>query len=178
MAHNKLLLTAIHLLTIGMSVLHAQTQDLKYDLTDPLIKFNTTSAKASLTQIDFNAKTFNHDVFMVAKTDQNMNWTKFSAIGLVSTYGATVIGDVIMGDPFKQYTLIPVIGPFITIGIIENDPMADYNGAKGLLILSGMAQTTFATLLIISLSKRSKLDKTKSLSFKSSLNSVSLKIKF
>jgi len=122
------------------------------------------------------AKSYNYNEIEKDKR----NHSRAFALGLASFYAATVIGDFIMDDFYRANTLIPVIGPFITIGIIENNSTAGYGGGggQGLLILSGIAQTTFATLLVISLKKHTKPDETKNMTLESSLNSISLKIKF
>lgn len=103
-----------------------------------------------------------------------------SGIGLATTYVSTVVVDLFYDDGFRKYTLIPVVGPFITIGKIENnrDIYEYWPGTKGLLILSGVAQTAFATYFVVSLVRHPKNDKTKNLTFTTSLNTMSVRIRF
>lgn len=72
--------------------------------------------------------------------------------GFASTLTATFVGSLAMNDAFFATTVIPVVGPFITITRIEDDPDANYlPGAKPLLIASGVAQTGFLIYYLASL---------------------------
>ena len=71
--------------------------------------------------------------------------------GLVSMMSATLVGSLVMDDEFAGTTLIPVVGPFVTLLRIEKDPNAFYRpGGKELLIASGVAQTGFLIYFIAS----------------------------
>ena len=64
--------------------------------------------------------------------------------GWASVAGLTLIGSAAMGDEMFATTVIPVVGPFITMIRIENDPNYDYlPGGKGLLLTSGILQVSF-----------------------------------
>jgi len=77
---------------------------------------------------------------------------KISGYGLFSSWIITALGSGIMGDKMFGTTVIPVVGPFVTISRIENDPYGTYlPGGKGLLTVSGIVQSTFAFYYIYSL---------------------------
>ena len=77
---------------------------------------------------------------------------KISGYGLFISWALTVIGSGVMGDEMFGTTVIPVVGPFITIQRIENDPYGTYlPGGKGLLTVSGIVQSSFAVFYIFSL---------------------------
>jgi len=101
-----------------------------------------------------------------------------SGLGLASSWVATVIGDLFYEDGYRRYTLIPVIGPFITIAIIESKNESYWRGAKELLILSGLAQSAFATYFVISLVKHPKPSEAKSVTLWLSFNSINLRVEF
>ena len=76
---------------------------------------------------------------------------KISAWGLASTALTTMAGSLAMEDEFYKTTIIPIIGPFVTIVRVENDPNAYYHpGGKPLLIASGVVQTGFLIYFIAS----------------------------
>ncbi len=101
-----------------------------------------------------------------------------SGLGLAISWTATVIGDMMYDDSYRAYTLIPVIGPFITIGIIESKGGVYWRGAKDLLILSGIAQSIFATYFVISLVSRPKPREKITVAIIPTFNSINLKIQF
>lgn len=82
-------------------------------------------------------------------------WTihrKISAIGLAGSIAATLVGSLAMEDEFFATTVIPVVGPFVTIARIENDPNSFYQpGGKQLLTASGIIQSAFAVYFVTSL---------------------------
>jgi hypothetical protein len=61
---------------------------------------------------------------------------------LVGTYGATVLGAAAMGDALLQTTAVPVVGPWLTIGVISTSAgkFSFQPGARPLLMASGVAQ--------------------------------------
>lgn len=76
---------------------------------------------------------------------------KIARWGLASTMAATLVGSLAMDDEYFATTVIPVVGPFITIVRIESDPYSTYlPGGKPLLIASGVAQTGFLIYYIVS----------------------------
>ncbi|MBD3338591.1 MAG: hypothetical protein GF353_05765 [Candidatus Lokiarchaeota archaeon] len=77
---------------------------------------------------------------------------KISGYGLFSSWIITALGSGIMGDQMFGTTVIPVVGPFVTMQRIENDPNGTYlPGGKGLLTVSGIVQSSFAVYYIYSL---------------------------
>lgn len=65
-------------------------------------------------------------------------------IGLATVTAITLIGSAAMGDEMFATTVIPVVGPFITIIRVENDPGLTYlSGGKTLLLTSGILQVSF-----------------------------------
>jgi hypothetical protein len=102
-----------------------------------------------------------------------------SGLGLAGSWAATIAGDLFFDDEYRGCTLIPVIGPFITIAAVSSRGGGSYwKGAEGLLILSGVAQTAFATYFIISLAKKPKSSETKPVTIWPSLTSLNLRIQF
>lgn len=76
---------------------------------------------------------------------------KIARWGLASTMAATFIGSLAMGDDYFATTVIPVVGPFVTMVRIESNPNDSYlPGGKPLLIASGIAQTGFLIYFIAS----------------------------
>jgi len=76
---------------------------------------------------------------------------KIAQWGLASTIAATFIGSLAMGDDYFATTIIPVVGPFVTMARIESNPNDSYlPGGKPLLIASGVAQTGFLIYFIAS----------------------------
>jgi hypothetical protein len=141
--------------------------------------FTGNSQRPNLMKLLDN-KISNYEAFEISKRNPIRTNRLISGSLLAFSYGATVFVDFLYDDGFRQYTLIPLIGPFITIGKIEShkEEYEYWPGAKGLLILSGVAQSAFATYFVISLTKHSKLDKMKNITLASSLNSMTLKIRF
>jgi hypothetical protein len=140
--------------------------------------FNDKSQQPNLTNWS-DAHSSNYDASEITRRDHIRTNRLISGIGLATSYGVTVIGDFLFDDGYRKYTLIPVIGPFITIGIIESHQNEEYwPGAKGLLILSGVAQSALATYFIISLERHSKPVETKNLAIVSSMNSIKLRVQF
>jgi hypothetical protein len=101
-----------------------------------------------------------------------------SGLGLAGSWVATVIVDFLYEDGYRGYTLIPVIGPFITIATIEHRHEGYWPGAQGLLILSGIAQSALAAYFVISLVRHPKPSETKNVTLWPSLNSMNLRIQF
>lgn len=64
--------------------------------------------------------------------------------GFATTLALTLIGSAAMGDDMFATTVIPIVGPFITMIRVENDPDYEYlSGGKELLITSGVLQVSF-----------------------------------
>jgi hypothetical protein len=76
---------------------------------------------------------------------------KIASWGLASTMAATLVGSLAMNDDYFATTVIPIVGPFVTMVRIESDPNSSYlPGGKPLLIASGVAQTGFLIYFIAS----------------------------
>lgn len=77
---------------------------------------------------------------------------KISGYGLLISWAITAIGSGAMGDQMFGTTVIPVVGPFLTIIRIENNRYGYYlPGGQGLLTVSGIVQSSFAIYFIYSL---------------------------
>ena len=69
---------------------------------------------------------------------------QIAALGLASTMAATLVGSLAMGDDYFATTVLPIVGPWVTMIRIENDPNSEYlPGGKPLLIASGILQGGF-----------------------------------
>ncbi len=95
-----------------------------------------------------------------------------SGLLFAASWAATVVGDFFFQDSYRATTLIPVVGPWITLARIANYHGWAYPAAKALLVLSGVAQTGFATYFIISLTQHSKPGETKSVAISAGLNTL------
>lgn len=74
----------------------------------------------------------------------------FCKYGWATTAGVTLLGSAAMGDENFATTVIPVVGPFLTMSQIESDPDLYYlPGAKNMLIASGVLQASFFSCWII-----------------------------
>lgn len=96
------------------------------------------------------------------KSNNFFNKSKYRTPKLVGRWGmffswaATVAGSSAMGDEMFATTIIPVVGPFVTIYRIESNPNYYYlPGGQGLLLTSGFIQTFFASYYIYYLIKDS-----------------------
>lgn len=97
--------------------------------------------------------------------------------GLFFSWVATAAGSGAMGDEMFGSTVIPVIGPFVTIYRIENKSNHSYiNGGPGLLITAGVVQSFFAAYYVHYLIKDSKHNST--LSIQPSIQSLGLRLTY
>jgi len=95
--------------------------------------------------------------------------------GFASVAGLTLIGSLAMGDEMFATTVIPVVGPFITIIRIENDPNSTYlPGGKELLLTSGILQASFFTYWIYYLIKDSNYKNKYGLIIKPNMSNLGL----
>lgn len=101
-----------------------------------------------------------------------------SGLLLASSWAATVVVDFIVWDVYRSTTVIPVVGPWITLARMASNHDSGWPGAKALLILSGVAQTGLATYFIISLTRHPKPRETKSVAISASFNMINLRIQF
>jgi hypothetical protein len=101
-----------------------------------------------------------------------------SGLGLAASWVGTVVVDLFYADGYRSTTVIPVAGPWITLARMaaNNDP--GWRGAKALLILSGVAQSGFATYFIISLARHPRSKETRAVSLAAGFNTVNLRIQF
>lgn len=65
-----------------------------------------------------------------------------SASGFVATYFLTVLGAGAMGDSFFPVTAIPVVGPWMTLAVIQGSEgkFTFQSGGRALLVTSGLLQ--------------------------------------
>jgi hypothetical protein len=79
-------------------------------------------------------------------------WTvhrKVAQYGLAGSMAATLLGSLAMQDEFFETTVIPVVGPFVTIARVEGNEQLFYrSGGKTLLIASGATQSAFLIYLV------------------------------
>ena len=136
---------------------------------DDLIPFWDATRNASLS--DFGALEGKE-----AEMDRLRTRRLVSGLGLAVSWVGTVVGDLLYDDGYRQYTLVPVAGPWITLAKLGSNP--GWPGAKPLLILSGVAQTGFAAYFIISLARRPKPRETKNIAIWTNFNSIHLRIQF
>jgi len=101
-----------------------------------------------------------------------------SGLGLAASWAGTVIVDLLRYDGYRRYTLIPVVGPWITLARMGSNHDPGWPGAKALLVLSGIAQTGFATYFIISLTRHPRPKETKAVALSAGFNTVNLRILF
>ena len=74
---------------------------------------------------------------------------RFAAYGLLGTWTATLVGSLATGDAFLGTTVIPVVGPWVTMTRVESGPAGEYvPGGKPLLITSGVLQTGLFVYLV------------------------------
>jgi hypothetical protein len=101
-----------------------------------------------------------------------------SGLGLAVSWAGTVAVDLFAEDGYQSTTVIPVVGPWITLARMasHNDP--GWPGAKALLVVSGIAQTGLTAYFIISLTRHPKPKETKAVALSAGFNSVSLRIQF
>jgi len=101
-----------------------------------------------------------------------------SGLGLAASWVGTVVGDLLYEDGYRSTTLIPVVGPWITLARMASNHDPGWSGAKALLVVSGIAQTGFATYFIISLTRHPGPKETKAVALSAGFNTVSLRIQF
>ncbi len=101
-----------------------------------------------------------------------------SGLGLAASWVGTVVVDLLAEDGYRSTTMIPVVGPWITLARMASNNDPGWPGAKALLILSGVAQTGLATYFIISLTRHPKPRETKSVTISASFNTINLRIQF
>lgn len=115
---------------------------------------------------------------MKTEMDRIRKQRLISGLCLAGTWAATVLVDLLYDDGFRKYTVIPIVGPFITIATIEHNNAGYWPGAKELLIASGIAQCALATYFVISLAKHPKSGRTVRIAAFPSVNGVNLRIQF
>jgi hypothetical protein len=101
-----------------------------------------------------------------------------SGLGLAASWVGTIVGDVLMNDGYRSTTLIPVVGPWITLARMGSNHDPGWPGAKALLVISGIAQTGFATYFVISLTRHPKPKETKAVSLSVGFNTINLGLQF
>jgi len=101
-----------------------------------------------------------------------------SGLFLAASWAGTVVVDLIVWDGYRSTTMIPVFGPWITLARMASNDDPGWQGAKALLVASGVAQAASATWFIISLTRHPKLREARAVSLSAGFNMVSLRIQF
>ena len=101
-----------------------------------------------------------------------------SGLGLAASWVGTVVVDLLYADGYRPTTLIPVAGPWITLARMASNHDPGWRGAKALLVISGIAQTGFATYFIISLTRHPKPKETKAVALSVGFNTINLRLQF
>ena len=83
-----------------------------------------------------------------------------AGIALASTWGLTVLGSAAMGDESVGTTVLPIVGPWVTIARIGSDDDMEYlSGGKGLLITAGILQAGLLSYFIASYLKQTSFSR-------------------
>lgn len=125
-----------------------------------LSAFATANAQFYGEELDESDVTFltrqsavSEEQYRVARQNYYNPWSihkKVARYGLAGSMAATLLGSLAMDDEFFATTVIPVVGPFVTIVRVENDPASYYEpGGKPLLIASGVTQSAFLIYLVV-----------------------------
>ena len=101
-----------------------------------------------------------------------------SGLLFATSWVATVVVDLCVQDGYRSTTVIPVVGPWMTLSRMARNHDRGWPGAKALGVASGVAQTAFAAWFIISLTRHPKPKGTKAVSLSAGLNTVNLRIQF
>jgi len=108
------------------------------------------------------------------KTQKNIGRYGWACIA-----GLTLIGSAVMGDEMFATTVIPVVGPFITILRIENDPNYTYfPGGQALLVSSGVLQMSFFSYWMYYLIKDSDYKSKHGLSIKPNAKNIGIALSY
>lgn len=83
------------------------------------------------------------------------NHRRLGTWGLVGSWGLTVLGSATMGDEMVETTVIPVVGPFVTMSRVEGGNGEYLPGGQLLLTVSGVTQSAFLVYTIYSAFKES-----------------------
>jgi len=134
---------------IEPSIKYSYSENLNKALYRPIIATGDDTA-------DYKSKAMKRKV---RNRYYNNNLRRYSNRGLWYAWGATVFGSLVMGDASFGTTIIPVVGPFISMARIEADPDKVYMPAgRELLLVSGITQATLSLVYIYSLLKPPKND--------------------
>lgn len=77
---------------------------------------------------------------------------KVAQYGLGASIAATFVGALATDDELFETTIIPVVGPFVTMARIEGSDEYFYqSGGRTLLIASGVTQTAFLAYFVVAL---------------------------
>jgi len=98
--------------------------------------------------------------------------------GLFFSWLLTAAGSSAMGDEMFETTVIPVVGPFVTMHRIESANLGYLSGGKELLIISGTVQSFFATYYVYYLIKDSKHRRKQGFSLQPNINNIGFKLTY
>ena len=97
-----------------------------------------------------------------------------AAVGIV-----TIIGSIAMEDGFFATTVIPIVGPFITMKQVENDLHSTYlPGGEELLLASGILQVGFFSIWMVSLFSESMYKSEHRLSIAPTANNIGFTLSY
>ena len=98
--------------------------------------------------------------------------------GLFFSWLLTAAGSGAMGDEMFGTTVIPVVGPFVTMHRIESANLGYLSGGKELLIISGVVQSFFATYYVYYLIKDSEHRRKQGFSLQPNTNNIGFKLTY
>ena len=113
------------------------------------------------------------------KLIQLRNKVNIGRYGLFYSWLLTVAGSAAMGDGMIETTVLPVLGPFITIIRVESVENEEFlPGGKQLLMLSGTIQSSFAVYYVIALVNESNYKQTYGFKIQPSDENIGLKLTY
>ena len=120
-----------------------------------LLTFTTANAQFSKEVIFLaDQHEMSHEQYRFELQNYYNPWTihkKIGQYGLLGSWGATAIGAIAMEDETLETTIIPIVGPFVTLTRISNDNNMEFQpGGRPLLIASGVTQGAFLVYMVVS----------------------------
>lgn len=136
---------------------------------------NMVAAEDLLSQI--NSKSEINNIHM-GKNPYSIH-KKIGGYGALASYGLTILIGGLMWDYTYSTTVIPIIGPVISIIRVENNPFITFmTGGKELFILSSAVQTSFTAYFIYALVKSSNWESRSGFSVEPSQNNIGISINY
>jgi len=105
--------------------------------------------KITKEQVNNNSRNYDKNVVSMMRYQNEISSLqgrkRIDLLGIGGVYLLTVLGDFMVGGDVGTGTLIPVVGPFVEIVRVDNDPNYQWSpSGKPLMILSGIIQTGLA----------------------------------